>query len=257
MCVHCGARLVFILLAIVVILVTGCGYVYPQRFKHIETLQRGNTVPSVLLMPMDVELGTVTAAGILEPNAEWTANAEKNIRSALTEILRDRGVKLVEYEASAVDPKLREEHIQLIKLHQVIGSKLYRIDMLSDGSLHLGQNQCPDLCPENLPTQKDRLEWSLGPTVTTLREAYNADYALFLFVRDSYASTGRLTLIIISGLMGNSLTGGMQKGFASLVDLHSGKIVWFNQMLRQLEGDLRTPDKAQESVVALLETFPK
>jgi hypothetical protein len=40
-------------------------------------------------------------------------------------------------------------------------------------------------------------------------------------------------------------------GFASLVDLETGDIVWFNRLARA-HGDLRTPDAAAETVKALV-----
>jgi hypothetical protein len=40
-------------------------------------------------------------------------------------------------------------------------------------------------------------------------------------------------------------------GFASLVDLKTGDIVWFNRLVRA-QGDLRTPAAAAETVKALV-----
>ena len=56
-----------------------------------------------------------------------------------------------------------------------------------------------------LATKKDakgkpRMDWSLGPGVAALREATGADYALFTYVRDSYASGGRTALRIFGML---------------------------------------------------------
>ena len=59
-----------------------------------------------------------------------------------------------------------------------------------------------------------------------LRDKYRADYSLFVHLRDSYASPGR----------GVALEGGSQVGFASLVDLNTGDIVWINR-LRRNSGD--------------------
>jgi hypothetical protein len=45
--------------------------------------------------------------------------------------------------------------------------------------------------------------------------------------------------------------GGSQVGFASVVDLKTGDIVWFNRLIRP-QGDLRTPAAAAETVKALV-----
>jgi hypothetical protein len=89
-----------------------------------------------------------------------------------------------------------------------------------------------------------------------MRARTGADYALFAFVRDSYASSERVAMMVVGALLGFGLSGGMQVGYASLVDLASGRVLWFNTLLRQ-SGDLRELEKARESCDALLDKFPE
>jgi hypothetical protein len=56
-------------------------------------------------------------------------------------------------------------------------------------------------------------------------------------------------------VLGVGLTGGTQIAYASLVDLNTGRIVWFNHLLRA-SGDLRESDPALETLDALLKGFP-
>jgi hypothetical protein len=102
-----------------------------------------------------------------------------------------------------------------------------------------------------LPSKDGKFDWSLGPSVVAISRSHEADYALFLFVRDSYASAGRVAVIVVAALLGAGVPGGAQVGFASLVDLKTGNIVWFNRLARG-HGDLRTPDAAAETVKALV-----
>jgi hypothetical protein len=44
-------------------------------------------------------------------------------------------------------------------------------------------------------------------------------------------------------------------GYASLVDLRDGRIVWYNDV-RRASGDLREAQPALETVEALLKNFP-
>jgi hypothetical protein len=74
-------------------------------------------------------------------------------------------------------------------------------------------------------------------------------------VRDSYASAERQAAMVVLAFVGVGLGGGMQVGYASLVDLNTGQVLWFNRLLRA-RGDLREADKAAETVNALLEEFP-
>jgi hypothetical protein len=195
----------------------------------------------VLLMPLDVELYEMTTVGMIEPNAEWTQTAQRNLTRVLTSALASRGAEPVFYHP-ADDPlrPIAAEHLQLLKLHEAVGSSIlsYR---------YIGFD---------LPTTEDRFDWTLGPGVKVLKDAYESDLALFLFARESFASMGRKAFIVTYALLfGGILPGGQQVFFASLVDLKNGKIVWFNVTSRGY-GDLRDIESAESAVKALLEDAP-
>lgn len=193
----------------------------------------------VLLMEPDVQIFEITAGGMLEPKADWTAAGSANIRAALNEILRGTDDQLIAY-ARPSDPAEAARDDQLVKLHDVVGGTI------------IGHNYRP---PFRLPTKEGELDYTLGEDVTRLRERYGADYALFLFIRDSHASPGRAAVMVGAAFLGVVVPGGVQQGFASLVDLKSGAIVWCNLLVRQ-HGDLRRPDLARESVAAILAGLP-
>ena len=77
----------------------------------------------------------------------------------------------------------------------------------------------------------------------------------FTWIRDSYASDERKAAIVALALLGAVNVGGEQFGYASLVDLSTGRVVWFND-LNRLWGDLREAPAAAETVDVLLEGFP-
>ena len=106
-----------------------------------------------------------------------------------------------------------------------------------------------------LPTKKDKFDWTLGPDAAVLGEEYDADYALFVYMRDSFASSGRMAVILVGALFGVGVPGGQQIGFASLVDLRTGQILWFNRLFSEV-GDLREPESAHTAVEYLLDELP-
>ena len=57
-------------------------------------------------------------------------------------------------------------------------------------------------------------------------------------------------------LLGYIPAGGVQAGYASLLDLNKGKIVWYNHLYREV-GDLRNEEGANESVGLFLKSFPR
>ena len=103
------------------------------------------------------------------------------------------------------------------------------------------------------PQQIEQLKCLEDCYALAIRSA--ADYALFSWVRDSYASSERVATMIVLALFGIGVGGGAQLGYASLVDLNTGQVLWFNRLLRG-RGDLREADKATETLDALLDNFP-
>lgn len=210
-----------------------------RTLKPESELTRPSETVRVLLMEPDIELYEITFAGLPEPRAEWTEVAKTNANAALTALLGEKNAVLVPYRPPE-DPARARAHSRLIKLHRAVGTSILR-HMLAPG--------------ESLPTKKDKFDWTLGDGVAMLREEYNADYALFVHIRDSYSSDGRKTLMVLAALLGRLVPGGEQQGFASLVDLRSGDVVWFN-VLQSAFGDLRSPPEARNACEKLLSEFP-
>ena len=190
----------------------------------------------LVIVPPDVELFSQSAGGVLEPKADWTDAAQKHFRAALMmqkAVLADNAVELKEADL--------DEMAQLNVLHGAVAEAVFVHHMLSMPAL---------------PTKDGRLDWTLGDAVQPLREKTGADYALFFWVRDSYATAERkAAMVAMAVLFGAYIPGGQQIGYASLVDLRDGRIVWFNHLAR-LAGDLREEKPALETVETLLKTFP-
>ena len=89
-------------------------------------------------------------------------------------------------------------------------------------------------------------------------QATGHDYALFLYASDTFASTERVLLNVIGtagcfiGFCAPGVGGGQQQAYASLVDLRTGEVVWFN-LLQSQQGDIRTPEGAAKMVERLLD----
>jgi hypothetical protein len=230
-----GRRFRLLLLAGSLGALSACAPMAVQR--QAEKLDRPDgKEPTVVVMPLDVELSELTAGGLQEPRADWTETALSNLRAALEDQARHYDVKLVDYQPQHGTPEDQATSLQLVKLHRAVGSAVL---------LHHYNRQY------QLPSKGDKFDWSLGPSSAAIARSQGADYALFLYVRDSYTSGGRAAAIVFAALLGVGIPGGAQVGFASLVDLRSGDIVWFNRLARA-SGDLRTPPAAEETVKVLV-----
>ena len=101
--------------------VSGCATSAP--LTQVERRQPLTAGARILLMEPDVQLYEVTAAGLLEAKADWTANARSNVGAALAAAFADKQVAIVEYKAPS-DVVSEHAHGQLIKLHERVGGTI-------------------------------------------------------------------------------------------------------------------------------------
>ncbi len=93
-------------------------------------------------------------------------------------------------------------------------------------------------------------------TLDEIGDKYGADYALFSYYRDYQASGGRVAFSILAAVAGVGVSTGSERGFASLVDLRSGDIVWCNQLTTGI-GELRYKEGSRATIDALFKDLPE
>ena len=215
-------------------LATGCAMT--ETVSHVSRLETTVEKPRVLLMQPDVKYYLLTAGGLTEPHADWTAAAQKNFVVAVQEYAARRGSDLIVMDTSQPLGELETEYE---RLHGAVGNTVL-------ANYFFGPK---------LPTKGETFDWSLGPGVAPIGERYGADYALFSFYRDFQASGGRMAFAFLAAMAGVGISTGGQGGFASLVDLKTGEIVWFN-LLQAGTADLRSPDGAKRVMEELFKDLP-
>ena len=236
---HSSEVLRVILLLISSLLVAG-GCATTKDFSTISVMESQDGAIEIILMPLDVELSVLTMGGMLEPRSDWTNAAKEHILTAIEMEQQGRSSKLLHYQEPVDSDPFAERLVELERLHSAVGKAILQ-------HKYAGMP---------LPTKKNTFGWTLGPEVGTLSQKYSADYALFIHIRDSYSSAGRVLAQIAAAALGFGLAGGQQLGFASLVDLRSGDIVWFNRLFSAV-GDLRTEEPAAKTVSQLLKGLPR
>lgn len=232
--------------AVVLVALTGMGcgsaLAATKSFAANDFVMPADKALTIALLRPDVEVGEVQAGGLTEPNADWTMNARSNIQSAIGAKL-----KAAQAEMRVLDQQTGDA-AQLVgdyqALHQAVASAIMIHKVLG----------------VKLPTKKDRFDWTMGPGAKPLGELSDSNYGLFLFVRDGFASASRRGVQAV-GMLGCLVgvcivaTGSQHVYYASLVELSTGNIVWFN-FLRGSSGDVREATGAESMVNALLATMP-
>ncbi|MBA2919224.1 hypothetical protein GON01_15095 [Sphingomonas sp. MAH-20] len=198
----------------------------------------------ILVFRPDVKVGSQSAGGVVTPNAEWTANARKNLADALV-AAKPGGASEVVFmtDLEGENATLLNEYRSLFKgvATTVLQHRLFKGD--------------------RLPTKVTGFEYTLGPGVAKLGELGGGDYGLFVVTNDAYGDSGRKALQIFGLLMagatgfGGMVSSGVHAGYAGLIDLKTGDLVWLNADLK-MGGDVREIDGASKRVSQLLEEFP-
>jgi hypothetical protein len=199
----------------------------------------------ILLMQPVIRVGEQSTGGMFEPNADWTMEARQNILTALKAKQVQLGNEIIPYdEGVAGDGGIAVQYEKLF------------------GSLASSVVEYQFFAGNRLPTKKRKntFDWGLGPGIKSIPKLEGADYALFIWTMDQYGSTGR-KLLQAAGFLASAfgvpvgVTSGVHKGYAGLVDLKTGDLVWLNADLA-MGGDVRAPDGAEKRVQQLLEGFP-
>ena len=204
----------------------------------------------LLVLRPDVTVGSLTAGGMVEPRADWTEQARAAITAALKAQQLTRGGQVTIVERRDQLPGITAQEL----------ADFERLNLVVDQSIVLHK-----YLGDYLPTKAGRgLDWSTGNDAVSLGQKTGYDYALFLHAEDQVASSGRVALGVIGlagcfvGFCAPNVGGATQLDYASLVDLKTGEVVWFNVVRAGSEipgikfGDLRTPQGAAQMVDRLL-----
>lgn len=212
----------------------------------------------IVVFRPDVRVGSMKVGGMDEPNAEWTAQARTNIQKKLEE-----RAEMLNADVRFID-ELEGEHAELLSdyraLFEAVAGSVFQHVTAGDT---LKTKQAVERYEQRGRVRERRvntLDWTLGPGAAQLKEATGADYAMFVFTHDAYADGGRKAAQAV-GMLGCLIgacviiQAGVHVGYAGLVDLNTGNIVWFNTDLA-MGGDPREEDGAEKRVRQLMKGFP-
>lgn len=195
----------------------------------------------ILLFRPRIATGSQSTGGMFEPNADWTDQSRTNIAAALAAATGRLGHRIV-----VADEPVGPAAATLAAYRGLFSTVADAVIVYQ-------------FFPGNrLPTKKRKgaaFDWTLGSGVATIPGAADADYILFLETEDAFGSTGRKVAQLFAAGLGVGITSGIHKGYAGLVEVKTGNLVWLNAD-RQMGGDVREPDGAAKRVTQLLEGFP-
>lgn len=187
----------------------------------------------IILVEPDVHLALLTVGGMQEPRADWSRQGQDNLAAEMQASLEGR-----RHAFRMIDPEgaMEGRTGQLLRLNEAVTRSIPAYG--------------------HLPTKKGEFAWTLGSGTQALGAAYEADYALFVTARGSYASSGRVVAMIGMAALGVGIPLGSQSAMASLIDLKTGRVVWYNTALAGPNADMRDPEGARSLVASMLKDAP-
>ena len=229
------------------LLVAGC--VQTRQYADMQFTPPQGDYKLLVLRP-DISVGSITTGGMVEPRADWTEQARASVTQALRAQQAARGAVTLVIDRRTELPGVTPEEL----------AEVERINLAVAQSIVLHK-----YLGEYLPTKRGKgLDWTLGQDAVRLGQKSGYDYALFLHAEDQVASTGRIALGVLGaagcfvGFCAPNIGGATQLNYASLVDLKTGQVVWFNVVRAGSQvpgikfGDLRTPAGAEQMIERLL-----
>jgi hypothetical protein len=194
----------------------------------------------ILFFRPSVWVGEQSTGGLSEPNADWTTQS----RTLLLEEMRRRQADfsneiIAEPEVVGPDAAVIADHRSLF------------------GAVAQAVQTYQFFKGNRLPTRKNHpFDWTLGDGTRRISELTGARYGFFVTTHDEYGSFGRkMFQVLAAGLVGVGVQSGVHRGYAGLVDLQTGDLVWLNADA-EMGGDVRTEEGIRKRVSQLIEDFP-
>lgn len=243
---------------------------------------------SIVILAPEAAMSELQPDGAVKPNATWSSNARREIAAALRAELRTRHAQMTVMDEQIADYRARAQAQPRQAACQAEGAganvgppPVPALPTCSPGTATGPQSidaearvadyaalyrevvdailaYRDDKGGDDLPAKHGAFAFTLGPGTQELGEVSGANYGLFVLTDDAFASdssegSGRGRMGCILGLC--AAAHGHHAAYASLVELETGNVVWFN-VERGSKADVREEAGARQLIRALLARMP-
>jgi hypothetical protein len=226
---------------LLLVLLAGCQTIAPKHKVHHTLLTEPVAGTEVIVLPLDIEVKEMSAAGLQEEVPAWSEQALANFRNQL-ESKQDTllpGLKLRFLGAvPAEEQALLEEYVALN--YQVMGSALLFTQQGGEAWKHKAKH----------------FDYSMGPGLSFLAERTGADMALVMIGEDLHSSEGRKAAFIVAAAFGAAIPMGHSLAVVGLIDLRTGNLLWMNHFVTGGTTDFRNPEDVAQVLSSLFELYP-
>jgi hypothetical protein len=204
-------------------------------------------VKTVYVLPISMDVYSVSAGGVLEERDDWCEEAETNVvRSVHEELDDETRIRFVFMSRDDIPPEEQDNLEETLALFDAVQASIVTHTYGVEANL--------------FPEKIENFDYSLGPEIGRLADG--ADAILILDGVDYVSTGGRKALMASSMVVGALIgvvvvpAGGPTAMSAALVDTETGDILWYHYKGSQGAHDLRDPASADTLTEGVLALFP-
>lgn len=219
------------------------GNVHPDLTKKAEHIKR------ISLLPPQIDMFEISAGGSLEKMEDWSQPARTHMRKSIKEEFAKREhLQLTEFDEQAISSTARTTYNQTLLLYDAV---------LSAIMTHTFQSSY-QRSALFFPWKARDFAYSVGKEIDVF--APNVDAYVLIRGFDQRSSVGRKALGVGTAIVGAAVgvviipQRGANLFTASLIDAHTGDILWFSKSLAPY--DLRKPEEATKLVLEFMSELP-
>lgn len=231
------------------IFISGCAPAFRANPFLNERIRYAQTIS---VMPIEVEVYTVSAGGVPELVDEYSQEAKNNIKYALNQRLYKTGRYQLKYIAETKDMEdsaIKQLLKDTIALYKAVDTSIIAHTYTSYYS--------PSPLQGIFPDKIKNFDYSLGPQIRPIADYTKADLLLFLRGGDYLSSGGRIALMVWATVLGFTPTSaGPPHLSVALVEPKTGNVLWYNYFCPQSGYNFRNDDSVKNFIEILLDEFP-
>lgn len=218
------------------LLVSGC--VPALQNNNAELERRARNIKSVKMLSPEIKIYELSAGDVSELRDDWSVQGRSNAEKAISEALKDKGVKV---SMLRPDSQTEGECEDVMALYRAVIDSVYTHTLVGN----------PNLFPDKV---KD-FDYTVGPLDKVLRQ--KSDGLLIVFGSDEISSAGRKALRVVQAI--NPFAPPQQSGVTyvqvALVD-RSGDLLWWRSFANSGGYDLRSFESARDFIQKILDDYP-
>lgn len=224
---------------------TGCTVVSYRKNTEFEGYF--DSSKTVVVVKPDINMYKLTAGGVDEFNAQWTAASRVLVSQRIKQELENyRSIKTAYMETNNLAEDDQDILDQQAGMFFVVSNSIITHTYLPESSF---------------PHKIKHFNYTMGKEISALQKFGSADTYLFCSGRNYIWTAGRATLATF-GLLVGAATGvtiiipaGPEWIVAALVDAHTGNVIWFNYI--PMPGDMREEKVVDRVIRSLFKSFPE